>query len=329
MSHIFISYAKEDRATAERLYRAIKDNGLSAWLDVVDLRPGQEWEREIRKAIRESKIFLACLSSHAVSKRGFVQSELNSALKILDTIPEGEVYLIPVRLDLCDVPTRLSHLQWVDYFADRGPTKLIGALREYLGRSPIADASGPLRFSSISIDARDPNWGEGQRSDSPFEYPPSQHFKLIKFVHGADPLFDITLVNTMNSPVILSAVGARVLKVAHVMYLYGVPTAAKIPKSDSYVLEFPDIRKSMRARPDGDRGPRNIQLDHEYGSRDIGETVSVKLPDPIYLEPKAPYRYSLFFKNYYKHIPNWARIRMYASTDHGECQSAELGTFTL
>ena len=321
MSQIFISYAKEDRVVAQQLYQELTDNGFTAWLDVVDLRPGQEWELEIKKAIRESPIFLACLSTHAVSKRGFVQSELNSAMKIIDTVPEGSVYLIPVRLDLCDVPTKLEHLQWVDYFADGGSEKLIDALREYLGHSisPRARAaSGPLRFSSIGIDASDPNWAEGERGDSPFDYPPSQHFQLVKFVHSADPLFDITLMNPTSSPVILTAIGVEILKVAQVSYLYGIPSAAKITKSDSYVLECPNIRERLKA-----------QRGWDYGPEDIQERITKRIADPIYLEPKAPYRYGLLLKNYYKHVPNWARIGMCASTDHGECQSAELGTFTL
>jgi hypothetical protein len=106
MNQIFISYAKEDRPAARKVYEQLKQKGFSAWLDVFNLRPGQEWQVEIKKAIKNSAVFLACLSKHAVSKRGFVQSELNSALKILDTIPEGEIYLIPVRLDECEVPSR-------------------------------------------------------------------------------------------------------------------------------------------------------------------------------------------------------------------------------
>lgn len=323
MSQVFISYAKEDRPSAKQLYRELKDSGFTAWLDVVNLRPGQEWELEIKKAIQHSEIFLACLSTHAVSKRGFVHSELNSALKILDTIPEGDVYLIPVRFDKCDIPTKLERLQWVDYFTDEGPEKLIDALREYLGHSTGAGeqesiASGPLRFSNIGIDATDPNWGEGEESGSPFDYPPFQHFQLVQFVHSADPLFDITLMNTTNSPVILTAIGVQILKVAQICYVGGIPSAAKIPKSDSYALECPNIRERMEA-----------QHGRDYGPQDVRETISKKLPDPIYLEPKAPYRYGLLLRDYYKHIPNWARICMCASSDQGECRSEELGTFTL
>jgi TIR domain len=239
MNQIFISYAKEDRPTARQIYEELRQRGFSAWLDVCNLRPGQDWQVEIKKAIKNSTIFLACLSKHAVTKRGFVQSELKLALKILDTIPEDEIYLIPIRLDQCVIPSRLEHLQWVDYFEADGPGKLFDTLREYLGHSigeqATDTASGPLKFSSIRIDANDPNWGEGIRDGSPFDRPCSQYFRLVKLVYNADPLFDIILMNAGKLPAILTEIGIEVLTVCQRTYVYGFPTAAKIPKSDSYI----------------------------------------------------------------------------------------------
>lgn len=242
----------------------------------------------------------------------------------MDMIPEGEIYLIPIRLDECEVPSKLEHRQWVDYFEEGGPEKLFDALREYLGQS-ISDqatdtASGPLKFSSIRIDANDPNWGEGTRGGSPFDHPCSQYFMLVKFVFGADPLFDITVMNPGSSPVILTAIGIEVLTVCQILYCYGIPTAAKIPKSDSYMIQMPNIRQRMRDK---------FGNFHDYEPQEVREMVTKHVPDPVYLEPNAPYRYGLLLKDYYGHVPNWARIRMWASTDQGECQSAELEIFTM
>ncbi len=110
MKSIFVSYAREDRAAALTIHQLLIENGLPAWIDVHELLPGQEWEFEIDSAIRASNVFIACMSTKSVSKRGFVQSELRKALKVLETIPEGQIYLIPVRLDDCDVPQKLEHL---------------------------------------------------------------------------------------------------------------------------------------------------------------------------------------------------------------------------
>ncbi|MCP4108202.1 MAG: TIR domain-containing protein [Desulfobacteraceae bacterium] len=98
---IFISYAREDIVTAQRLYEALKSADLDPWLDTENLLPGQKWKVEIRQAICEAEYFIAVLSSKAISKRGFVQSELKQALEILDEFPESDVFVIPVRVDEC------------------------------------------------------------------------------------------------------------------------------------------------------------------------------------------------------------------------------------
>jgi hypothetical protein len=85
------------------------------WLDVVSLVGGQNWEHEIRKAIGDSIFFIALISAHSINKRGYVQKELKEALKIMEQLPENEIYIIPVRLD-DSVPTydKLKHIHWID-----------------------------------------------------------------------------------------------------------------------------------------------------------------------------------------------------------------------
>jgi hypothetical protein len=128
---VFISYAKEDRESAIRLYTDLKKRGAKPWLDSEDLVGGQEWEPEITAAIEECDFFVALLSAKSVNKRGYVQSEVRKALKVLDTIPEGRTFIIPVRLQICQ-PThsRLQSLHWVDLFPhwDDGLQRIFVAL---------------------------------------------------------------------------------------------------------------------------------------------------------------------------------------------------------
>ena len=132
MESIFVSYAREDESKAIAVYQLLRDNGFTPWIDFHDLVGGKRWQDEIDNAIRSSKAFIACLSTKSVSKRGYAQSELNKALKVLDTIPEGQIYLIPIRLDDCVVPEKLKHLHWIDYFKTDGSEKLLNALCEVL-----------------------------------------------------------------------------------------------------------------------------------------------------------------------------------------------------
>jgi DNA-binding Lrp family transcriptional regulator len=118
---IFISYGREDVEAAKKIYSELKAEHLDPWLDKESLLPGQKWKVAIKKAIRESRYFLALLSSHSVSRKGFVNKELSDALEVLEEYPESEIFLIPVRLDDCQPShERLSELHRVDMFPSWG-----------------------------------------------------------------------------------------------------------------------------------------------------------------------------------------------------------------
>jgi len=113
---VFISYASDDRQTARKLYEDLKKAGVKPWMDVEDLLPGQNWERTITQAIKESRFVIALLSSNSVLKRGFVQKELKNALDILDHYPDGDIFLIPVRIDNCEIPEMIKRVHFTDLF---------------------------------------------------------------------------------------------------------------------------------------------------------------------------------------------------------------------
>lgn len=114
---VFISYAREDMALARTLFNDLKNAGLAPWLDLECLLPGVKWRVAISQAIRNSRYFLALLSSNAVSREGYVQKEIREALELLDNFPEDEIFVIPARLDDCKPShEKLQELCWVDLF---------------------------------------------------------------------------------------------------------------------------------------------------------------------------------------------------------------------
>ncbi len=50
------------------------------------------------------------------------------ALDIADEKPEGHIFVIPLKLEECEVPDRLQTFQWVDLFKERGYERLKSAL---------------------------------------------------------------------------------------------------------------------------------------------------------------------------------------------------------
>ena len=101
---------------------------MNAWLDVENLQPGQNWQHEIRKAILKSDMVIICLSRNFNKQQGYRHKELKIALEKAKSILEDTVFVIPVRLEKCDMPESLSHLHRVDLFKTGGYKKLISAL---------------------------------------------------------------------------------------------------------------------------------------------------------------------------------------------------------
>lgn len=116
---VFIAYVEEDLAYAKKLYSAFQANGFRPWLDKKRLMPGQNWPRAIETAIQTSDFFVPCFSRRATTKRGSFHSELRYALFCAAKVPLDEIFLIPLRLDDCIVPPRISkQIQYLDLFPD-------------------------------------------------------------------------------------------------------------------------------------------------------------------------------------------------------------------
>jgi signal transduction histidine kinase len=115
----FISYAREDAALAKQLFEDLTAMGALPWLDTERLLGGQAWKLEVERAIRNSSHFIALVSHHSVTKRGYVQNEVRKALEVLDEFPPDRVFLIPVRIDAVEpVHDRLKELNWINLFPD-------------------------------------------------------------------------------------------------------------------------------------------------------------------------------------------------------------------
>ena len=116
---VFISYAREDTQAANKLYNDLKLLGLDPWLDTESLLAGQNWRIAVKDAIRNSRYFIALLSSNSVEKIGYVQRELKEALEALGDFPQSKIFLIPARLDEIKVnDEKLSEIHIVDLFPD-------------------------------------------------------------------------------------------------------------------------------------------------------------------------------------------------------------------
>ena len=145
---VFISYAKEDRDKVLAIYRKLERRNLKPWLDEYYLRPGCDWKMVVEETIRNCRFCLVLLSSKSVNKKGFVQKEISMALDVAEEIPKKDMFIIPVRLEDCEVPLRLKKWQWVDIYKRGGYNRLEKTLIESLGK----DYSPPLKGIPKKLD---------------------------------------------------------------------------------------------------------------------------------------------------------------------------------
>jgi hypothetical protein len=125
---VFLCHSSDDKLAMRNLYHKLRNDDIDPWLAEEKLLPGQNWRLEITKAVRTSEVVLVCLS-RSFNKAGYVQKEVKMALDVADEQPEGAIFVIPVRLEECDVPERLSRWHWVDLFSEGGYEHLLLALQ--------------------------------------------------------------------------------------------------------------------------------------------------------------------------------------------------------
>ncbi len=126
---VFLCHSSADKPKVRELYRYLKKRRIKPWFDEVDLLGGQDWQVEIPKALLTSDAIIICLTRNSVDKEGYIQKEIKYALDKALEIPEGGVFLIPVRFEDCEVPFSLRRYQWVDLFKEAGREKVIKALK--------------------------------------------------------------------------------------------------------------------------------------------------------------------------------------------------------
>src|SRR5690606_22007865 len=93
MKYIFISYSRQNLSFAERLAHDLHDAGLDVWLDVRQIKGGEQWREAIFAGISQSEIVVVCLSPSAIDSE-WVRRE------ILMARSQGKV-LIPAMVEDC------------------------------------------------------------------------------------------------------------------------------------------------------------------------------------------------------------------------------------
>jgi len=164
---VFLCHASQDKPIVRDLYqRLLVEGWIDPWLDEEKLLPGQDWDLEIEKAVEVADVVIVCLSKQSVTKEGYVQKEIRKVLNIALEKPEETIFIVPLRLDDCELPRRLRTWHYVDYFPaerqDQAYQRLWQALNVRLGHIRHStgnnDQSHPdaMAPSHISVEEKKP-----------------------------------------------------------------------------------------------------------------------------------------------------------------------------
>lgn len=117
---VFLCHASQDKPAVRELYQRLsEEDWIDPWLDEEKISYGQHWTTAIEEALDQSDVVLIFLSRNSVHKEGFVQREMNYAWELSLEKPRDVIFLIPLRLDDCEIPRFLTSRQWGDYFGDK------------------------------------------------------------------------------------------------------------------------------------------------------------------------------------------------------------------
>lgn len=154
MTDVFLSYNREDQATAQTFARAFEREGLDVWWDVT-LRAGDAYDEVTEAALRSARAVVVLWSTRSVASR-WVRAEA--------TLADRNKTLLPAMIEPCDRPIMfeltqtadLSHwrgeaddLAWASFLAD--VRRLVAvrrdsaapAVQELAAAMPAREASPP------------------------------------------------------------------------------------------------------------------------------------------------------------------------------------------
>lgn len=113
---VFLCHASQDKPIVRELFqRLLAEGWIDPWLDEENLFPGQERSLEVDRALESADMVITCLSKQSLSADGYIQRELKAVVDIARDKPENSLFIVPIRLDDCDVPRSLRPWQYVDF----------------------------------------------------------------------------------------------------------------------------------------------------------------------------------------------------------------------
>ncbi|MEP7312406.1 MAG: TIR domain-containing protein [Pseudomonadota bacterium] len=134
MTDIFLSYNREDQATARRFAEAFEHQGFKVWWDAT-LRSGEAYDEVTENALREAKAVVVLWSKKSVVSR-WVRAEA--------TLADRNRTLVPAMIEPCERPIMFELTQtadlsrWSGDAGDKGWVSFLADVRQFVGAGGAA-----------------------------------------------------------------------------------------------------------------------------------------------------------------------------------------------
>ncbi|WP_026310847.1 toll/interleukin-1 receptor domain-containing protein [Parafrankia elaeagni] len=126
---VFLAHDGEEQSKVRALAELLTAAGFTPWVGSEMVTGGSRRDLVVRRAVLDCDFFVPCLSARVLGRPSQLHREIRIALDRADELPDHVVFIVPARLDECDLPADLQEYQWVDLFAAGGIDQLLRALR--------------------------------------------------------------------------------------------------------------------------------------------------------------------------------------------------------
>ena len=134
---IFITYSSKDQKVARTICTALENRGLACWISARNVKPGQNFQEQIVRAIRGAKVMVLVFTANA--------NNSNEIKKELALASQNNLVVIPVRIE--DVAPNeafayeFATRQWIDLFEDweKSISELVELIAAILDEPPAGD----------------------------------------------------------------------------------------------------------------------------------------------------------------------------------------------
>lgn len=171
-SRILVCCATADKARAEEICMRLDAAGLN--IQIVGLSNGNETALE--DSIASARFFLIFFSNRSVPESEVLKTYLEIALRSAQNIYQDRVFIIPVRLDKCDVLKNVDHLQLIDLFKEEGFAQIVETIRGELALFSderdgqvyrTIDVSGVIWLAeNLNFEVKDSWWYDNNQTNS-------------------------------------------------------------------------------------------------------------------------------------------------------------------